>query len=145
VARSRSTSRELKGLKTLIVEDYAPFREMLQEGLQKLFSSMLIEQAAEGSEALQKVDTFLPNLIFMDIKLPGENGLQLTRKIKAKYPDMNVTILTDCDSMEYQEAAFRYGADHFICKGSSNWAEIETLVQSFISEIEEENNPLHPE
>jgi DNA-binding NarL/FixJ family response regulator len=139
VARSRSTSRELKGLKTLIVEDYAPFRQMLKESLQKLPLSMLIQQAAEGGEALQKVDTFLPNLIFMDIKLPGENGLQLTRKIKARYPDMNITILTDYDTEEYREAAFRYGASHFICKGSFNWAEIETLVKSFISETEEDS------
>jgi DNA-binding NarL/FixJ family response regulator len=145
VVRSRSTSRESKGLKTLIVEDYAPFRQMLKESLQKLCLSMLIQQAAEGSEALQKVDTFLPNLIFMDIKLPGENGLQLTRKIKAKYPDMNITILTDYDIAEYREAAFRYGASHFICKSSFDWAEIETLVKSFLSETEEDDDPLHPE
>jgi CheY-like chemotaxis protein len=45
---------------------------------------MSIEEAADGDEALQKIDSSVPDLIFMDIKLPGENGLQLTQRIRAK-------------------------------------------------------------
>jgi len=54
----------------------------------------------------------------MDIQLPGENGLELTRKIKADYPDIIIIILTSHDSPEYREAATRCGANYFFLKGS---------------------------
>jgi DNA-binding NarL/FixJ family response regulator len=82
-------------------------------------------------EALQKVESFLPELIFRDIRLPGENGLQLTRKIKTNYPEVPIIVLTSYDVPEYREAAFKYGATSFIPKDSLDWGKIESLVKSF--------------
>ena len=130
VALLNSISSEIDRFKTLIVEDNALFRQMFKETLQTLFPSMMIQEAAEGSDALEKVDTFHPKLIFMDIHLPGENGLQLTRRIKENYPDVAVIILTSHDVLEYQEAARRCGASCFLPKGSFSKAQIETLVKS---------------
>jgi len=73
-------SEKILNLKTLIVEDNASFREILKDKLQTLFSSIVIYEAAEGREALQKLDALEPDLVFMDIRLPGENGIQLTQK-----------------------------------------------------------------
>ena len=117
-------------LNTLIVEDNANFRRVLKNNLETFFPSMAIHEAAEGNEALQRVDTFRPELIFMDIGLPGENGLQLTQRIKTSYPDTKVIILTSHDTLEYREAAIRCGANCFITKGSLNWEQLETLVKS---------------
>jgi len=117
-------------LNTLIVEDNANFRRVLKNNLETFFPSMVIHEAAEGNEALQRVDTFRPELIFMDIGLPGENGLQLTQRIKTSYPDTKVIILTSHDTLEYREAAIRCGANCFITKGSLNWEQLETLVKS---------------
>jgi len=119
-------------LNTLIVEDNANFRRVLKINLQDLFPSMVIHEAAEGNEAFQRVDTFRPELIFMDIGLPGENGLQLTQRIKTSYPDTKVIILTSHDTLEYREAAIRCGANCFITKGSLNWEQLETLVKSLV-------------
>jgi CheY-like chemotaxis protein len=69
-------------LRILIVEDNPSFRQILRENLQTSFPAIAIDEVADGAEALQKVDSFLPDLTFMDIQLPGENGLQLTRKVK---------------------------------------------------------------
>ena len=118
-------------LKASIVEDNASFRGALKDSLQTLFPSMVIHEAGEGEEALQKVDTFHPELIFMDIRLPGENGLQLTQKIKATYPETRVLILTSYDTQEYREAAVRCGANCFISKDSMSWELLETFVKSF--------------
>jgi DNA-binding NarL/FixJ family response regulator len=118
-------------MKTLIVEDNTNYRRVLKDSLQTLFPSMVIHEAAEGNEALERVVTFRPELIFMDIRLPGENGLQLTERIKTRYPDTKVVILTSYDSLEYREAAMRCGANCFIPKDSINWQQIETLVKSF--------------
>ena len=117
-------------VKTLIVEDNATFRVVFKDRLQNLFSSMDIQEAADAYEALQSVEAFRPEFIFIDIRLPGENGLQLTQKIKASYPNMKVIILTEFDIPEYREAAMRYGGDLFVAKDSLNWEQIETFIKS---------------
>ena len=118
-------------LRILILEDNAPFRQILRESLQTSFPTIAIDEVADGAEALQKVDAFLPDLIFMDIGLPGENGLELTKKIKATHPSIIILILTSYDMPEYREAAFQYGADRFLCKTSSNLKELEEVVKSY--------------
>ncbi len=77
------------------------------------------------------MDAFLPQLIFMDIRLPGENGLSLTKKIKARYPAMQVIVLTSYDNPEYRDAALQSGASHFVSKDSLNFEEIATLIKSY--------------
>ncbi len=119
--------------KTLIVEDNITFRRSLKELLSNRFPSMAIEEAGDGEGALQKINASVPDLIFMDIKLPGENGLQITRKVKTKYPDIIIIILTHYDLPEHREAAFQCGADHFIPK-SALIEEIVELVQSIVPE-----------
>ena len=118
--------------KALIVEDSAIFRTLLKETLQSRFASMEILEAADGEQAMRIISASPPDLIFMDIKLPGENGLALTAKIKAKYPDMVIIILTSYDTPEYREAAVKAKADHFLAKGSSCKEGILTLVESVL-------------
>ena len=119
--------------KTLIVEDNTAFRQSLKATLGSEFALMVIEEAVDGKEAMEKVATFRPDLIFMDIKLPGETGLDLTKKIKKDHNHIVIIILTSYDLPEYREAGRRYGADHFISKGSSTREEILELVRSISS------------
>jgi DNA-binding NarL/FixJ family response regulator len=117
----------------LVVEDNLIFRQALTDILKSQFPCMAIEEANDGPEALQKIDTLLPSIVFMDIKLPGENGLDVTQKIKAQHPETIIIMLTSYDLPEYRDAAFRYGANHFIVKGSSTFEEISSLIKSVIS------------
>jgi DNA-binding NarL/FixJ family response regulator len=121
----------MEKFRILIVDDTNPFRQVLKEVLQVSFPTIAIDQAANGGEALQKVDAFLPDLIFMDIRLPGENGLELTKKIKATHSNITILILTYYDTPQYREIAFQYGADHFLVKLSLNRMELEELVRSY--------------
>src|SRR5512135_2939231 len=117
MARSISASKGATH-KILIVEDNESFRQFFKENLESRFPSVKIFEAAEGKAALEIVETESPDLIFMDIQLPGENGLELTRKIKATHPDTSIVILSGCDSPEYRAVAFRHGANDFIDKNS---------------------------
>ena len=119
-------------VKTLIVEDSAIFRQLFKETLRSRFPSMEVLEAASGEEAFQKIEAFSPDITFMDIELPGENGLELTQKIKDLYPDITVIILTGYDWPEYREAAYPY-TDYFLSKGSSTRKEILKLVESIFS------------
>jgi len=118
--------------KTLLVEDNSLFRELVKDHLQDQFPSMDIIEAANGVEAFQKIGADPPNLIFMDIRLPGENGLELTRKIKTDYPEVIVVILTSYDLLEYREEAIRCKADYFFLKGALAAYGILTLVKSIL-------------
>jgi YesN/AraC family two-component response regulator len=120
--------------KTLIVEDSNFFRQLFRETLHSRFPSMDISEASNGQEALEKIETLHPDRIFMDIKLPGENGLELTKRIKTKFPDVTIVILSGYDYPEYREAARRYKADHFLSKGSSTKESILTLVRSILED-----------
>ncbi len=119
--------------RALIVEDSAIFRKLLKETLHSRFPSMEIFEAADGTEAMQRIVSNPPDLIFMDIKLPGESGLELTTKIKAKYPEVIVIILTSYDSPEYREAATQAKANYFLSKGTSSKESILTLVESALA------------
>ena len=117
--------------KVLIVEDSTLFRQLLKEALQDRFPNIQIYEATDGTEALLRTEASLPDLIFMDIRLPGENGLEITKKIKARYPGIIVIILTGYDSPEYREASRQY-ADYFLSKDSSTAENIFTLIQSVL-------------
>ena len=120
----------VKSFSALLVEDNALYRNQLRERITRLFPAITIEEATDGPEAFQKIERLRPDIIFMDIHLPGENGLKLTRKIKAAYPAVSVVILTSYDMPEYQEAALEHGACDFICKDALGYDRIEKLVTS---------------
>jgi DNA-binding NarL/FixJ family response regulator len=94
---------------------------------------MEIFEASKGEEALQIIDANPLDLIFMDIRLPGESGLDLTSKVKVKYPDLVVIIMTSYDTPEYREAAVQAKANYFLSKGSSSKEGILKLVESILA------------
>ena len=95
---------------------------------------MEVLESTDGEEALRKIEVYVPDLAFIDIKLPGESGLEVTKRIKAKYPDIIIIILTAYDIPEYREAAFKYKANYFLSKGSTSKEDILKLVDSILSE-----------
>jgi DNA-binding NarL/FixJ family response regulator len=117
----------------LIVEDNLSFRESLNEALSSQFPATRIMEASNAVEALRAVSVAPPDLMFVDIRLPGETGLEVTRKVKQDHPEIQVVVITNYDLAEYREAARRYGADHFVHKGSASWSEITALVKSLLS------------
>ncbi len=117
-------------LRVLIVEDNQTYREAFKESLRDHFPSLAIDEADNAEEALQKINGTPPELIFIDIRLPGMNGLQLTRKIKRDFPNVRIAIVTGYDIPEYRQAALQYGADGFFAKELLKWDEVEVLVKS---------------
>jgi DNA-binding NarL/FixJ family response regulator len=116
----------------LLVEDHRAFRHELERLLQARYPKLLIEKAESGEEALEKLDDFAPDLVFMDIQLPGVSGLEVTRQLKARYPHAHVIILTAHDDEEYREAARHAGGDRFLTKDTplgDIWQAVESGVQ----------------
>ena len=120
-------------LKTLIVEDNASFRQLLNEILCAQFPLMHVVEAEDVMEAMDKLEAVEPDLVFVDIRLPDGNGLDLTRSIKAQYFRTVIIVITAYDLPEYRQAAYQNGANHFISKNSTSEADVLTLVESIIT------------
>jgi CheY-like chemotaxis protein len=119
--------------KILVVEDGPFFRELFKLTLQNRFPTVEIYEAVDGEQAFRKVETLHPNLIFMDIRLPGENGLELTRKIKASHAGIMAIVFTSFDLTECRRATERYKADYFLPKGSPAIKELFPLIDSILT------------
>jgi len=118
--------------KTLIVDDSPSLRWILKEILSLHFPMMMIWEAGDGKEALEVVENLNPDLIFMDIGLPGQDGLELTREIKGKYPNITIVIFSSHYSADYKEAAYRNGASYYLVKGTQMSDDITRLVESIL-------------
>lgn len=116
--------------RALLVEDNAKFRQTIRMVLSTFFPTASVDEASNAKEAMEKLESFHPEVILMDIKLPGENGLKLTRRIKYFYPHIIIVVLTTYDFPEYREAALQAGANYFLTKGSATGEEIAELLQS---------------
>lgn len=118
-------------LQVLLVEDNAAYRESLRQLLWQGFQDMQIAEAADGADALRQALAKRFDLIFMDIRLPAGNGLDLTKAVKTVFPDSVICVVSSHAILEYREAAYRNGADHFMVKGEPTGTEIVELVQTW--------------
>jgi len=119
-------------INVLIAEDNAAYRETLHQVLSGRFPFMRITETADGKDTLHQALARHYDLIFMDIRLPQGNGLDLTRAIKAVFADSVVCVITSYDFPEYRDAAFRNGADRFMVKGESTGEEILSVVDALL-------------
>ena len=103
-------------IRVLICDD----QEVVREGLQVILNSApgieVAGVAQDGVEALELVAKTLPDLVLMDLKMPGMNGIQATRQIRATYPQVRVLVLTTYDADEWVFDAIRSGAAGYLLK-----------------------------
>ena len=118
----------------LIIDDNASFRESFRDLLVQHFPDMRIEEAADMKGSLEKISVHPTDLIFVDIELAGESGLDLARKVRSIHGDTTIAILTNYDLPEYRDAAKVSGANHFFSKGASSMDEVLALVDTIVFE-----------
>ena len=119
--------------KILIVDPNAPFRRSLKKVLANRFPFADIQEATDGDEGLQIVEADKPDLIFLEIHLPAETGLDLAARIKSHHPDIIIVILTSDDLPEYKTAAKKSGVEHMVPKDDWTGEDMIALVQSILS------------
>jgi len=103
--------------KVLIVDDELIERKGLTKILKKEFQDELIIRSAEnGKKAIEMTQTFNPNIVFMDIKMPGMTGIEAMKKIKKFNPEINVVIISAFDSFKYAQEALNNNAYEYLLK-----------------------------
>lgn len=122
--------------KILIVDPNDPFRRLLKKVLINRFPFIDIQEASDARQALTMVQDFRPNLIFLEIHLPSENGLDLARQIKSVHPDIIIVILTSYNLPEYQTAAEESGIEHLVPKDDWTGKDMMDLVHTILSNLD---------
>jgi DNA-binding NarL/FixJ family response regulator len=100
----------------LIVDDHDVLRRLLETHLHEWFSGISVEEAGDAETAIEIAAREQPDLIIMDIALPGMNGIEATREIKRALPETPVVILTVHELDAYRRDAEDAGADAYVPK-----------------------------
>ncbi len=106
-------------IKVLIADDQELIRQSLQIVLSSRENIEVTDTVGNGREVLQCVEKCVPDIILMDVRMPKMDGVQCTRIIKEKYPEVKIIILTTFDDDEYIYNALKYGASGYLLKGVS--------------------------
>ncbi len=103
-------------IKVLLVDDHAIMRDGIRALLSLDNDIEIIGEAGEGKEAIEKAQKLLPDVIIMDIAMPGMDGLEATRRILKLNPKAKVLVLSQYDDKEYILSAIKAGSAGFIPK-----------------------------
>ena len=119
----------------LIVEDHAAVRKSLRDWLRVMLPDCNFLEAQSGEEAVALTDAQPPDIVLMDIGLPGINGIEATRRIKALAPKTSVVMLSIHEEQVFQTDAAAAGASAFVFKRTMN-AELVPVIKTLLSREE---------
>ena len=119
----------MEPIRILICDDHAPFRQGLHTMLATDSSLAVVGEAADGLEAVKLAADLQPDVILMDLQMPGLHGLEATRRIISGSPHMRILILTMSDDTATVFYALQAGARGYILKGARK-ADIVRSVQN---------------
>jgi DNA-binding NarL/FixJ family response regulator len=103
-------------VRVLLTDDHAILRVGLRAFLERFEDVEVVGEAQDGAEALKCVQELHPDIVLMDIAMPGMNGLQATRQIREQYPETRVLILTQHEDHQYVMPLLQAGASGYVLK-----------------------------
>ena len=109
----------MKKITVLLADDHRILREGVKSLLEKAQDIEVVGEASEGGEAVAKAQALSPDIVLMDITMPGMNGLEATRQIKALKPNTRVLILSMHESNQYISQFLKSGASGYVLKDTA--------------------------
>lgn len=127
-------------IKVLLVDDHA----LIRQGLAKILALdpqlQIVGEAANGNEAVEKTRQYQPDVVLMDINMPGMNGLEATRIIKQEFPEIGVIALTIHDDEEYIFEMVNIGVSGYVLKD----VDADTLINA-VKQVAVGKSIIHPD
>ena len=108
------------GIKLVIADDHSMIREGLRQLLELDENLKVVAEAADGNEALEKLDEYNVDVLLLDINMPNMNGLETLKQIKLRNIDVKVLILTIHNEVDYLMKAVEIGCDGYVLKDSDS-------------------------
>jgi len=106
-------------IRVLIADDHPLFRDGMHGLLDSVAETLVVGEATTGAEAITQAKLLQPDVILMDIKMPGINGIEATRKIVSASPNISILMVTMLEDDESVFAAMRAGARGYVLKGAN--------------------------
>lgn len=106
-------------IRVLLAEDHTIVRKGLRSLLDKELSIEVVGEAEDGRDALKRAEELNPDVVVMDISMPGLNGLEATRQLKKRFPQMKIIILTVYSNEEYIFQTLQAGASGYLIKSAA--------------------------
>lgn len=119
----------VKCIRVLVVDDHAILREGIRSLLERADDITVVGEAANGVQALAQVDALRPDIVLMDLAMPEMDGLEATRRLRQRHPQVKVLILTQHDNQEYIAPALQAGAAGYVLKRSGGREVITAIRQ----------------
>ena len=126
-------------IRILVVDDHAVLRDGIRALLGLHDDIEVVGEASEGKEAVGKAQELMPDVVIMDIAMPGMDGLEATRRIRKKHPKMKVLVLSQHDNKEYILSVIKAGASGYIPKRA-----LGSELVSAIRAVQEGDSFLYP-
>ena len=120
------TTTASEPVRVLLADDHAIVRKGIREFLEEDREIAVVAEASGGAEAVRSASEYRPAVAVLDVQMPGVNGIEATRQIKAAYPDVRVLILSAYDDDPYVFALLRAGTDGYVLKNTDH----DELVQA---------------
>jgi len=117
-----------KLIRIVLADDHPIVRAGIRETLKQVPGVEIVGEASDGREAIELVKSVRPDMVFMDISMPGLNGLEAAERIIKAFPDVRVIILSRFENEEYYWRALKVGAAGYLLK-NAGVAELKTAVQ----------------
>jgi len=116
-------------IRVLLAEDHDIVREGTRQLLEKAGDLSIIGEAGDGEEAVRLAEVLRPDVVVMDVRMPKMGGLEATRLLKARYPQMKVLILSAYENEEYVLPLLEAGADGYLLK-TTKGAELAQAIRT---------------
>jgi NarL family two-component system response regulator LiaR len=129
----------MSAIRVLLVDDHAILRAGLRALLSAYSDIQVVGEAADGTEALTRVNELNPDVVTMDIAMPGVNGLVATRQILQAHPKTKILILTQYDNKEYVLPLMKIGSAGYVLKQA-----VDTDLVTAIRAVARGESFLHP-
>ena len=124
----------MQSLRVLLVDDNLAFLDLVARELAADARLQIVGHAQSAEDALAQVQRAQPDLVLLDIALPGMNGLEATRRIKAQPGAPRVVLVTIHDTPDYRTAGMAAGADGFIAKEEFD-TQIASLIEALFGDL----------
>ena len=118
--------------KILLVDDHVVVRQGIKALLSDEPDLEVVGEADDGRAALQSVSELEPDVVLMDISMPGLNGIEATRQIRQNYPEVKVVVLSMHSNEEYVFQVLRAGASGYVLKQSDS-SEVLTAIRAALA------------
>jgi DNA-binding NarL/FixJ family response regulator len=127
----------MKPLNIVVADDQLPFREQLSQALRESQQNKIVGQAKDGYEAVLLAKIFKPDVVFLDISMPGINGFEAARQIQCESPDSKIVFLTVHEEKTFQSLAELFKIDGYLPK-----ADFKAKLPKLMSSIQNKTSPL---